>query len=98
MASILVRPSVIDFIDLAMYARDFGLQLEEMRVPDHAPFTGKELQDSGLRQKYNLIVVAIKRDGEEMRFNPGPKNTIRPGDTLIVLGQLEQISRLKNTL
>lgn len=51
--------------------------------------------DSGIRQNFNVIVVAIKRKGDEMVFNPGPQTEIMLGDTLIVLGKNDQIVALK---
>lgn len=41
MASLVVRPTVTDFIDLAMYASDIGLRLEEILVGEKATFVNK---------------------------------------------------------
>ena len=95
MAQLIVRPTVIDFIDLTMYAGELGLRMEEMRVSKKATFVNKKLMDSGIRQKYDIIVVAIKRDGEEMIFNPRPDSMILPEDILIVLGDHNQITALE---
>jgi voltage-gated potassium channel len=95
MAQLIVRPTVIDFIDLTMYAGELGLRMEEMRVSKKAPFANKKLMDSGIRQEYDIIVVAIKREGEEMIFNPRPDSMIVPGDILIVLGDYNQITTLE---
>ena len=87
--------TVIDFIDLTMYAGELGLRMEELRVSKKASFANKKLMDSGIRQKYDIIVVAVKREGEEMIFNPKPDSMILPGDILIVLGDHGQISALE---
>ena len=95
MAQLIVRPTVIDFIDLTMYAGELGLRMEELRVSKKAAFANKKLMDSGIRQKYDIIVVAIKRNGEEMIFNPRPDSMILPDDILIVLGDHSQITALE---
>ncbi len=95
MAQLIVRPTVIDFIDLTMHAGELGLRMEELLVSENASFKGKNLMESGIRQKYDVIVVAIKRAGEKMLFNPGPDTVLLPGDILVVLGQYEQISALE---
>jgi len=95
MAQFIVRPTVIDFIDLTMHAGELGLRMEELRVTEKASFVEKKLIDSGIRQKHDIIVVAIKREGEEMLFNPKPDTTILAGDILIVLGEHDQISALE---
>ena len=95
MAQLLLRPTVTDFIDLAMYAGELGLRLEEILVRETTSFANKNLMNSGLRKHYDLIVVAIKREAGEMQFNPKPDTMILPGDIMIVLGQADQISELE---
>ncbi|MCI5130369.1 MAG: potassium channel protein [Candidatus Electrothrix sp. EH2] len=61
MAQLIVRPTVVDFLDLAMQARELGLCMEELLITEQASLVGKTLMQSGLRKKYDIIVVAIKR-------------------------------------
>jgi len=98
MAQIIVRPTVMDFIDLAMQAGELGLRMEELVVGDNAFFVDKTLMESGLRKKYDVIVVAIKRGDEPMMFNPKPTARIQPGDILIVLGDCNQITALEKVI
>jgi len=95
MAQLIVRPTVIDFIDLTMYAGELGLRMEELRVSRDASFANKNLMDSGIRKIHDIIVVAIKREGEGMIFNPKPDTMILPDDILIVLGDHSQITALE---
>ncbi|WP_446011906.1 potassium channel family protein [Candidatus Electrothrix sp.] len=98
MAQLIVRPTVVDFLDLAMQARELGLCMEELLITEQASFVDKTLMQSGLREKYDIIVVAIKRPDIPMIFNPGPKTEIKKNDILIVLGDNQQISALEKTL
>jgi len=98
MAQLIVRPTVIDFIDLTMHAGELGLRMEELLVSDKASFVNKNLMESGIRKRFDVIVVAIKRQGDEMLFNPGPGTTIMDGDILIVLGDYAQIRVLEKEL
>lgn len=98
MAHLLVRPTVIDFIDLTVHGGELGLRMEEMLVSEKAGFVNQNLRDSGLRMEYDLIVVAIKREEGEMLFNPSPKTEILAGDTLIVLGEHNSIKALEKHL
>ncbi|WP_339137525.1 MAG: potassium channel protein [Candidatus Electrothrix sp. GW3-4] len=98
MAQLIVRPTVVDFLDLAMQARELGLCMEELLITEHASFVDKTLMQSGLRSKYDIIVVAIKRPDIPMIFNPGPDTEIHLDDILIVLGDNQQISALEKTL
>jgi voltage-gated potassium channel len=98
MAQSIVRPTVIDFIDLAVHHGELGLRLEELLVSKKAALVNKTLMDSGIRQEYDLIVVAIKRDKGEMLFNPTPNTEILAGDILVVLGEHSNIYGLEKKL
>ena len=98
MAQFVVRPTVTDFIDLTVGAGQLGLRMEELTVSERAKYANIALQDSGIRQKYDLIVVAIKRKDGEMLFNPTPQTITLPGDTLIVLGEHDHIKEFEKEL
>ncbi|OQX13035.1 MAG: potassium transporter TrkA [Desulfobulbaceae bacterium A2] len=98
MAQLLVRPTVIDFIDLTFNDDDLGLRLEEILVSDQSPLVNKTLMESGLRKKYDIIVVAIKRNDGQMVFNPKPDSRLLAGDILVVLGETGQIKILEKEL
>ena len=98
MAQSLVRPTVIDFIDLTVHEGELGLRLEELQVSENATFVDKTLMDSGIRSEHDLIVVAIKRLKGEMLFNPSPSTEILAGDILVVLGEHLNIQGLEKKL
>jgi voltage-gated potassium channel len=98
MAQLIVRPTVMDFIDLAMHAGELGLRMEELVVSEDTPVVGKTLLQSGFRKKYDVIVIAIKRGEYPMIFNPKPNERILAGDILIVLGDVEHVSALEKVI
>jgi len=98
MAQMVVRPTVVDFLDLTVHGGELGLRLEELRVSSDSVLARKTLMDSGLRSKYDIIVVAIKRENGEMQFNPTPQTLILPGDILIVLGEHRHMASLEKHL
>ena len=70
MAQRLLRPSVTDFIDLALAHRRKDIQMEEMPVKSSSRLVNLSLKDSNIRQDYNLIIIAIKKPDNSMLFNP----------------------------
>jgi voltage-gated potassium channel len=98
MAQLLVRPTVIDFIDLAVNAGELGLRIEELYVSEKAKFINVSLFDSNIRKDFDLIVVAIKREHGEMLFNPNPNTRILPRDILVVLGEHDSIDKFAKTI
>jgi voltage-gated potassium channel len=91
MAHLIVRPTVTDFIDLTMRAGELDLIMEELRVTENSHMNGKNLIESEIRKRYDVIVVAIKRLDGTMLFNPKPDSVIKAEDILIVLGASEHI-------
>jgi voltage-gated potassium channel len=92
-----LRPAVVDFIELATHSESLDLQIEEIEVAAGSSLTGRTLRDSGVRQKLNVIVVAIQKEGRPAAYNPPPEAVIEAGDVLVVLGhpdKLEELGRL----
>jgi voltage-gated potassium channel len=96
-AQAVLRPNVVDFLDLATRTEHLELQIEETQLSPRGTLGGKTLQDSQLRRDLGVIIVAIKKATGHMVFNPPPETVLEPGDTLIAVGhrqQLEQLDRL----
>jgi voltage-gated potassium channel len=94
----ILRPTVTDFIELAMSGEGMELSMEEVRIPENSKLAGIELMASGVRSNYDLIVMAIKRADGEMIFNPAPQETLQAGDTLVAIGAVENLSRFGRDL
>jgi voltage-gated potassium channel len=98
MAQALLRPTVTEFIDFATLDTDIELKMEEIPVTPHSKLVDVTLVDSGIRQKLDLIIVAIKKASGEMLFNPASHAEIQIGDTLIALGKRRSLVRLAEML
>jgi voltage-gated potassium channel len=94
-AQAVLRPSVVDFIELATRSDHMALQIEETEIHLGSVLCRKPLKDTGLRQTLGLIVVAIKRPDGKMVFNPPPETEIDAGDLLITLGPKSQQDQLR---
>jgi len=94
MAQAILRPLVVDFIDIATGQKNISLQMEEIPVAPESRLVGKDLIQSGIRKELGLIIVGIKHDGE-MIFNPAANTIIEAGNTLIALGEYPEIQKLE---
>jgi voltage-gated potassium channel len=93
-AQAVLRPTVVDFIELATQAQHIDLQLEETRVSERSPLAGATLKDSRIRSEHKIIVVAIKKRSGQMIFNPSPDQPIEVDDILVGLGDREHLDLL----
>ncbi len=94
MAQTLVKPAVTDFLEFAVHNREMGLEMAELVVGKGSALDQLTLIDSGIRQKFDVIIVAIRKKIGEMSFNPSSKTRIEAGDTLIALGKSKDIEEL----
>lgn len=94
MAQVLLRPGVVDFIDVIARDRQIDLKIEEMEVHSSSPLVGKTLAESPIRNTYNCIIVAIMSANQQFHYNPQSNAKIRAGDKLIVLGEEKNIQAL----
>ena len=91
-----LRPNVVDFIDVATVQQEkLGLEIEEIRINASSSFAGQTVSGSKIRQELGVIVLAIKREGEPMHYNPASTDKIEAGDYLIVMGPPQQLRRME---
>ena len=99
MAHRIIRPTVTSFLDLAFAHKRKDIQMEEIPVSASSDLVNVMLKDTGIRQKYNLIIIAIKKPGKSMLYNPSFEAMIEMGDTIIAVGEeanLQELVRILN--
>ena len=94
-AQAVLRPHVVDFLELATRHDYPELQIEESLIAARSPLAGVRLKDSGLRSELGVVIVAVKRRGGAMTFNPDPEVILEAGDLLITLGHRDQLRKLE---
>ena len=97
-AQMLKKPTVVDFVDIAMMGSHLGLMIEEATIGDNSSLIGKNLIDSHLRKDYGVIIVAIKKISGDMVFNPMPSEKLEAGDVIVVLGKKEDLKRMRTVM
>jgi len=98
MAQRILRPTVTSFLDLALARQSNEIQMEEIPVSPDSELVDVMLKDSGIRQRFNLILIAIKKADGEMIFNPSFEARLNGGDTVIAVGGVENLRGLDKAL
>jgi voltage-gated potassium channel len=98
MANIILRPAVVEFVDMVVGRKRLSLAMEEINVGEKSHLVGKTIIDSEVREKYGAIIVAILRPDGKTVYNPPPKTAIEEGDVLIALGEIENLQALSKAL
>jgi voltage-gated potassium channel len=98
MAHAILRPSVIDFLELAFADESTDINIEEIPVSASSKLIDMTLKDSGIRQNFNLIIIAAKKADGSMLFNPLAESKIVADDTLIAVGERKNLAKLEKIL
>jgi voltage-gated potassium channel len=94
-ARTLLRPTIIDFLDVVMHDRQLELVLEECRVADGSDLHGKTVAEAGVRQRTGANVLAVRRHNQgAIVTNPPSDLRFTPNDIVIALGTPEQLGAL----
>ncbi len=94
-AHAVLRPNVVDYLDLATGSEFYDLQIEELVIRPNSELDGVTLKDSRIHTELGIMVVAIKKSAGGMVFNPPGDARMENGDTLIALGRRAEIERLE---
>ena len=69
------------------------MKLRSIIISGSSPFIGKTLQESGIRDQYNCMVVGIE-EGKENLSQVKPSYRFQKGDILWIVGEIEDIQRI----
>jgi len=94
MAQSVVRPTVTSFLELAVAGDGMELSMEELVISERSELCGKNLIESKIRQRFNVIIITLKRADGTMLFNPAAQTVLSAGDTIIAVGDRENLSSL----
>ena len=98
MASELLRPRVINFIDLIVRDyQDNRLTVEEITIPNKSVICDKRLMESGIRSVTNVLILSVLVD-QQHHFNPPPDFILKAGMRLFALGDRDDLTLLRRHL
>ena len=84
-AASILRPSVVDFLDISAPGRGEEIDLEQIKVPALSALSGRDIREIETLHA-RLRVVALKRGEEPIRLIPEATTKVTPGDHLVVIG------------
>ena len=87
LARSLTKPNILERVEL-----DPENCMVEVLIPEI--FTGKTLAELNLSSEYELLVIAINRQGNQLQVNPNPNRPMEKGDSMVLIGKDSEINRL----
>jgi voltage-gated potassium channel len=98
MASEMIRPEAVDFLDNMLRSERGELRIHQIKVNGKSSLVGKSIMTSGLRDQFNLLLLGVRRKNGEFEFRPPSSFVLEAGMTLIVMGDIENINRAREAL
>ena len=95
MASEMVRPAVVSFLDMMLRDKEKNLRVEDVNIPE--TFVGKQIAALDLKKYRDVVLLALKSDGDWI-YNPADEYIIKPNDTLVVMTTPEEGQKLEKVL
>ena len=98
LASEVLRPHVVSFLDIMLKEQSRTLRIEEIEVETASPWAGRKMLALNLRASYNLLPLAIRTAeaaGSQFVPNPPDDHTLRGGDVIIVMGGMDDVRRAR---
>ena len=97
LASEMVRPHVVTFLDLMLKEHSQTLRIEEIQVPYHSAWVNVPLGQLNLRQKFHVSCLALRHPGDEsFRYNPSDHETVKGNTVLVIMGDVENIEKARH--
>ena len=98
MASELVRPKVVSFLDQMLRDKRSSLRVEEISVPQFS--SGAASLSSGkIDEVVGAVLLAVQRSGnDQFEFDPPPDTQLEPGMALIVMADTEGRAKIEEKL
>ena len=94
MASMALRPSVVDYMDIVSQSgAATDLQVEEMVVGESSHLAGHRLGKALADGSIGATVIAINGSDGTSRVRPSGNEVVYPGDRLIVLGAKADLTK-----
>ncbi len=99
MAQLVVKPDVVEFIDLLTGQSTSETHIEEIKCKElPTMYIGKTILELNVRKTWGANIVGFKTSNGEYIFNPAADTEILPESKLFVLGTSDQIAAMKNAI
>lgn len=99
MASELIRPHVVGFLDTMLKEQTRTLRVDEIEIKTNSPWAGKVLHDLNLKTRYNILVLGLKHpmpdNSLNLVVNPPDDSIVNQQNILIAMGDVKDIQRAR---
>lgn len=98
MAELLITPEITDSVEVSTPQKKVELAVEEFNLKDFPGYNNLMVRESGLREKFGLLIVGVVKTDDTITLNPGPDFVLKKDYMIMVIGEKAALHRFKKTL
>jgi voltage-gated potassium channel len=95
MAAMITRPAALELIEVVAGHQIAEVEVDELTIPEGSPLVAISVRDSQTRSRHGLLIVALRRPGGKLQFNPGGDAVFEAGASVVVMGRPADIDRFR---
>jgi voltage-gated potassium channel len=95
MAAMVTRPAALELIEVVAGRQIAEVEVDELTIPEGSPLVGMSVGQSQTRTRHGLLIVAFRRGGGKLEFNPGGDAVFESGASVVVMGRPDDIDRFR---
>ncbi len=93
-SQIIIKPTISKILDVAHKKGDFELAIEELDVVEHSALIGLSIRECMIRDRFNVIIIAVEKANGEIISNPGPNYTFQKYDRVVMIANQNELFSL----
>lgn len=95
LASELIRPHVVSFLDLMLREKSKTLRVDEISLGASSPWVAKTIGSTELHREFGLLALAVRKPSGQMLYNPQGDMVLDAGDVLVVMGDVANVRKAR---
>ncbi len=95
MALAVLKPTVTEFLDLAVHSSAFDLSIEQIEIHQGSDLDSVTPRQVALREKTGVTVLAVQQSTGEMMLTLSPDYTFQAGDIIVALGSRKGLDKVR---
>jgi len=98
MASMVVKPVAVDFLDTIMHSEHLELNLGEFKVEERSKLVNRSLGEAQIRQNSGAYILSIRKPTGNFVLQPVADTIVETGDVLVAIGTPQQLTLLEKVV
>jgi voltage-gated potassium channel len=98
LASVMLKPDVVSLTDQMLFNPECDHAYCSILVPEGSKAAGRRIHDLDVSGKTGVVLIALRLASGKMLYNPGPREKLRQGDSLIAFATPDEVEAITDLI